>query len=87
MPGTMYFSYAPFCLFAAKRNLNDFEQSTVPHEPREYYDPPGALRFVSTTIQVIDLPNCPSLPQFVLMHFLNLCSDLNFLSRVKCSLC
>ena len=63
MSGTMYFSYAPLCLFVIKRSLNHFEQSTVPHEPGEYYDTSGALKFVFTTIQVIDLQFvsvCPS---------------------------
>jgi hypothetical protein len=68
----MYFSYAPFCLFSVKKSLNHFEQSTVYYEPREYYDPSGALRFVSTTIQVVDLATCPSLPRFVLMNFFRL---------------
>jgi hypothetical protein len=76
----MYFSYAPFRLFAIRRSPNHFEQSTVPHEPREYYDPSSALRFVSTTIQVIDLPTCPSLPQFVLMRFLKLIVGPHFSS-------
>jgi len=65
----MYFSYVPFFyLFAAKRSLNHFEQSAVPHEPREYHDPSGELRSVPTTMQIIDRPMCSSLPQFVLMH-------------------
>jgi hypothetical protein len=67
----MYFSYAPFCLLAVKKKLNLSLQGTVSHEFREYYDPSGALRFVSTNIQVIDLPICPSLPQFVVMFILN----------------
>jgi hypothetical protein len=64
----MYFLYAPFCLSAVKTNLNDSEQGTVLHEFREYYDPSGALTFASTHIQVIDLPICPRLLQFVPMH-------------------
>jgi hypothetical protein len=88
MSGTMYFSYAPLCLFAVKRSLNHFEQSTVPHKPREYYDPSGALRFVSMTIQVIDLPICPSLPQFVLMRFFKPTLGPHSFSRLlKRSLC
>ena len=69
MSGTMYFSYVPFCFLAIKMNLNYFEQGTVHREFREYYDPSSASKFVSAHIQVIDLPICPSLPQFVVMHF------------------
>jgi hypothetical protein len=79
MLGTMYFSYAPFCLLAVKKNLNDSEQSTVPHEFREYYDPTSGLTFMSTNIQVIDPPICPSLPQFVVMHIFHSRSRLIFL--------
>ena len=71
MSGTMYFSYAPFCLLFVKRNLNDFKQGPVPHEFSEYYKPSGVFGFVSTNILVIDPPFCPSLPQFVVMHIFN----------------
>lgn len=40
------------------KNLNDLQQSAVPHEFREYYDPSGALRSASTNIQFIDPPIC-----------------------------
>jgi hypothetical protein len=50
MSGTMYFSYVPFCFLVIKMNLNDFEQGPVPHEFREYYDPPSTLIFVSANI-------------------------------------
>jgi len=55
---------------AVKMNLNESEQGTVPHEFSEYDDSSSALRFLSTNIQVIDLPICPSLPQFVVMQML-----------------
>jgi hypothetical protein len=53
MSGTMYFSYAPFCLLAVKNNLNDSEQGTVPNEFRKYYDPSSALIFVSTLSKLL----------------------------------
>ena len=62
MLGTMYFSCAPFYSFAIKKNLNDSEQGTVPHESREHHDSSSALRlslqiFKLLTIQFLVCPS------------------------------